>query len=137
MDNHVTAAQISVAVMQFSSALQSSIIPVLQLKLLRQSHYKGVMDTKSRPTLRSCQSHCARPSVNELRTANLNFKSRWIGDVKCSQHFLMLYKQYTVQTFERELGKWRASVRRTDGRLLWKGRSRIRSFVTGIDVTTP
>jgi hypothetical protein len=29
----------------------------------------------------------------------------------------MQYKQYTVQTFERELGKWRASVRCTDGRL--------------------
>jgi len=47
------------------------------------------------------------------------------------------YKQYTVQAFERELGKWRASVRRSDGRLLWKGRARIRSFVTGIDATTP
>jgi len=49
----------------------------------------------------------------------------------------MQYKQYTVQAFERELGKWRASVRRTDGRLLWKGRAKVRSFVTGIDETTP
>jgi hypothetical protein len=49
----------------------------------------------------------------------------------------MQYKKYTVQKFERDLGKWRASVRRTDGRLLWKGRARIRSFVTGIDATTP
>ena len=29
------------------------------------------------------------------------------------------YKQFIIQAFERELGKWRASVRRTDGRLLW------------------
>jgi hypothetical protein len=49
----------------------------------------------------------------------------------------MQYKRYTVQTFERELGKWRASVRRTDGRLLWKGRAKVRSHVTGTDATTP
>ena len=40
----------------------------------------------------------------------------------------MQYKKFTVQTFERDLGKWRASVRRTDGRLLWKGRARIPQF---------
>ena len=68
---------------------------------------------------------------------NLNFKPRWIREVTRSQLFRMQYKQYTVQTFERELGKWRASVRRTDGRFLWKGRAKIRSFVTGIDATTP
>jgi hypothetical protein len=49
----------------------------------------------------------------------------------------MKYKKYTVQTFERELGKWRASVRRMDGRLLWKGMAMIRSFVTGMDAMTP
>jgi hypothetical protein len=49
----------------------------------------------------------------------------------------MQYKKYTVQTFERGSGKWRASVRRTDGRFLWKGRAKIRSYVTGMDETTP
>jgi hypothetical protein len=49
----------------------------------------------------------------------------------------MEYKQYTVQAFEREPGKWRASVQRADGKLLWKGRTKIRKFVTGIDATTP
>ena len=49
----------------------------------------------------------------------------------------MQYKRYTVQTFERELGKWRASVRRTNGRRLWAGRAKIRHFGTGIDATTP
>jgi hypothetical protein len=39
---------------------------------------------------------------------------------------------------ERRFGRsWRAGVRRTDGRLLWKGRARIRSFVTDTDATTP
>ena len=63
-----------------------------------------------------------------------NFKDRR-GDAQST--FPMQYKQYTVQAFERELEKWRASVRRTDGRFLWKGRAKIRSFVTGIDATTP
>jgi len=49
----------------------------------------------------------------------------------------MEYKQFTVQAFEREPGKWRASVQRADGKLLWKGRAKIRKFVTAIDVTTP
>jgi hypothetical protein len=49
----------------------------------------------------------------------------------------MEYKKYTIQVFERGPGKWRASVRRTDGRLLWKGRTKIREFVTAIDAPTP
>jgi hypothetical protein len=49
----------------------------------------------------------------------------------------MQYKQYTIQAFERGLGKWRASVTRADGRHLWNGRAKIRSFVTGIDEATP
>jgi len=49
----------------------------------------------------------------------------------------MEYKQFTVKTFEREPGKWRASVQRTNGRLLWAGRAKIRHFVTGLDATTP
>jgi len=48
----------------------------------------------------------------------------------------MDYKQYTIHAFESAPGKWRASVRRTDGKLLWKGRAKIRSFVTGIDAKT-
>ena len=49
----------------------------------------------------------------------------------------MEYKQFTVQAFEREPGKWRASVQRADGKLLWKGRAKIRKFVTAMDATTP
>ena len=49
----------------------------------------------------------------------------------------MEYKRFTVKTFEREPEKWRASVRRTNGRPLWAGRAKIRHFVTGIDATTP
>jgi len=68
---------------------------------------------------------------------NLNFKSRWIGGAPRAQNVSMEYRQYTVRAFERGPGKWRASVRRTDGKLLWKGRAKIRSFVTGIDANTP
>ena len=49
----------------------------------------------------------------------------------------MEYKRFTVKTFEREPEKWRASVRRTNGKPLWAGRAKIRHFVTGIDATTP
>jgi len=49
----------------------------------------------------------------------------------------MEYKQFTVKTFECEPGKWRARVQRTNGRLLWAGRAKIRHFVTGADEPTP
>jgi phenylalanyl-tRNA synthetase beta subunit len=49
------------------------------------------------------------------------------------------YKQFVVKAFEREPGKWRASVERANGKVLLKvmGRSRraLHIFVTGIDVT--
>ena len=49
----------------------------------------------------------------------------------------MEYKRFTVKAFEREPGKWRASIQRTNGKPLWAGRAKIRHFVTGIDATTP
>ena len=49
----------------------------------------------------------------------------------------MEYKRFTIKTIEREPGKWRASIQRTNGRPLWAGRAKIRHFVTGIDATTP
>jgi hypothetical protein len=113
--------------------------------VVRARHYCNPgrhLPDRSRRTLRSCCgiSSISRQNVlffSDYCVANLNLKSRWIGEVTRSQLSPMQYKQYTVQTFERELGKWRASVRRTDGRLLWKGRARIRSFVTAMDATTP
>ena len=50
----------------------------------------------------------------------------------------MEYKQFIVRTFEREPGKWRAIVRRSDGRpvMVCRGRVKIREFVTGIDAMT-
>ena len=49
----------------------------------------------------------------------------------------MEYKRFTIKTIEREPGKWRASIQRTNGKPLWAGRAKIRHFVTGIDATTP
>jgi len=49
----------------------------------------------------------------------------------------MEYKRFTIKTIEREPGKWRASIQRTNGKPLWAGRAKIRHFVTGRDATTP
>jgi len=49
------------------------------------------------------------------------------------------YKQFVVKAFEREPGKWRASVERANGKALLKSMGRCRrilhTFVTGMDVT--
>jgi len=43
------------------------------------------------------------------------------------------YKQFTISAYEREPGKWRARVRRTSGRPLISGRTRLLDFVTAKD----
>lgn len=45
----------------------------------------------------------------------------------------MEYKQFTISAYEREPGKWRARVRRTSGRALIAGRTKLLEFVTGRD----
>jgi hypothetical protein len=48
----------------------------------------------------------------------------------------MEYKQFVVRTFEREPGKWRASVERTNGKVMMpakRHRPRLARFVTGVD----
>jgi hypothetical protein len=47
----------------------------------------------------------------------------------------MEYKQFIVQAFEREPGKWRASVERADGKVIIKmtNRRTLTKFVTGVD----
>jgi hypothetical protein len=48
------------------------------------------------------------------------------------------YKQFIVRTFEREPGKWRAIVRRSDGKpvMVCRGRVKISEFVAGVDAKT-
>jgi hypothetical protein len=48
----------------------------------------------------------------------------------------MEYKQFVVQAFEREPGKWRASVERADGKAIMAmtNRRTLDKFVTGVDV---
>src|SRR5579864_4418736 len=52
----------------------------------------------------------------------------------------MEYKQFVVKAFEREPGKWRASVERANGKALLRGLGRRRraldKFITGMDATT-
>ena len=52
----------------------------------------------------------------------------------------MEYKQFVVKAFEREPGKWRASVERANGKALLKAiarrRKALHAFVTGVDATT-
>jgi hypothetical protein len=43
------------------------------------------------------------------------------------------YKQFTIRAYEREPGKWRARVRRTSGRPLISGHSKLMEFVTAKD----
>jgi hypothetical protein len=51
----------------------------------------------------------------------------------------MEYKQFVVKAFEREPGKWRASVERANGKALIRGTGRQRrtldKFITGMDAT--
>jgi hypothetical protein len=48
----------------------------------------------------------------------------------------MEYKQFIVQAFEREPGKWRAGVERADGKAIMRmsNRRTLAKFVTGVDV---
>jgi hypothetical protein len=47
----------------------------------------------------------------------------------------MEYKQFIVEAFEREPGKWRASVERTNGKaiMITISRRQLAKFVTGVD----
>jgi ribosomal protein L34 len=46
----------------------------------------------------------------------------------------MDYKEFTINAFEREPGKWRARVRRASGRsLITTRRTKMQEFITGID----
>jgi hypothetical protein len=47
------------------------------------------------------------------------------------------YKQLIVKAFEQAAGKWRASVKRSDGKpLMIVGRAKLAQFVTGLDSVT-
>jgi hypothetical protein len=50
----------------------------------------------------------------------------------------MEYKQFIVQAFEQESGKWRASVERTDGKAIMAmtNRRTLAKFITGVDVNS-
>jgi hypothetical protein len=47
----------------------------------------------------------------------------------------MEYKQFIVQAFEREPGKWRASVERANGKaiMITTNRRQLAKFITGVD----
>ena len=51
----------------------------------------------------------------------------------------MEYKQFVVKAFEREPGKWRASVERANGKVLLRAMARRRraldKFITGMDAS--
>ena len=52
----------------------------------------------------------------------------------------MEYKHFLLRAFQREPGKWRASVKRIDGKplmLVGSDRAKLDKFVTGIDSLTP
>jgi hypothetical protein len=49
----------------------------------------------------------------------------------------MEYKEFVIRVFESEPGKWRASIRRANGKFLFAGGSKIAKFVTALEATTP
>lgn len=52
----------------------------------------------------------------------------------------MEYKRYLLRAFQREPGKWRASVKRIDGKplmLVGSERVKLAQFITGVDSSTP
>jgi hypothetical protein len=50
----------------------------------------------------------------------------------------MIYKRFIIHAFEPETGKWRARVRRANGRpLKANGRTKLEQFVTGEDAASP
>ncbi len=50
----------------------------------------------------------------------------------------MEYNRLRVKAFEREPGKWRAEIRRANGRpLRFMGRKKLEKIVTGLDASTP
>lgn len=50
----------------------------------------------------------------------------------------MEYKQFVINAFEQESGRWRARVQRANGKpLKATGRTRLEQFVTGSDAASP
>jgi hypothetical protein len=47
------------------------------------------------------------------------------------------YKRFFIRPFEREVGKWRAKIRRSDGKPIVVGHKRLQWFETGLDAGTP
>lgn len=50
----------------------------------------------------------------------------------------MEYRAFVIQAFEPEPGRWRARIRRADGKamMLAADKKRLTQFVTGLDATT-
>ena len=50
----------------------------------------------------------------------------------------MEYRAFVIQAFEHEPGKWRARIRRVDGKAIMviAGKNKLAQFITGLDATT-
>ena len=49
----------------------------------------------------------------------------------------MEYKRFLITTFEQQPGRWRASVRRANGKpLMASGRAKLEQFITGLDAAS-
>jgi hypothetical protein len=48
----------------------------------------------------------------------------------------MEYTGYSIEVFEREPGRWRASIRRLDGSKVHVGSERLDFYTTSVDTTT-
>jgi hypothetical protein len=48
----------------------------------------------------------------------------------------MAYGRFQIEVFERDPGKWRASIRRSDGSKVRPGDTRLDVFTTSVDTST-
>jgi len=85
---------------------------------------------------RRLRGHC-----KHLLTVGRHHQFCWVGRLRNAQggRPMEYNEQFIVEAFEREPGKWRASVRRADGkpvRIIARTRTKLDKFVTGVDATT-
>jgi len=87
------------------------------------------------------QLRVGRTSLNRsvlIRSRSAN--ARLLGSKEAPRGSAVEYKQFIVKVFEQQPGKWRARVKRLDGKPLMvarRGKARIDEFVTSPDSATP
>jgi hypothetical protein len=59
-----------------------------------------------------------------------------IRPIHSARERAMEYRRFQIEVFEQAPGKWRASIRRSDGSKVQAGDTRIDVFITSVDTST-